>query len=167
MPVDPITRSVIQHRLTSIVAEQNKSGPRNNSSTRRRRLDPFQLDAAARALARAARHARRKPMGQIKSTCSGTTWAASTSRDPTRQSVHASLATARRVDLRVTGQLTARAQRSLPLADREAVQKPGPSGADQILLAAATRWVREIPKIDTRRIADKVVVSDHRGSLAA
>ena len=55
----------------------------------------------------------------------------------------------------------------LPLADREAVQEAGPPSADQILLAAATRLVREIPKVDTRRIADKVVVSDHRGSLAA
>lgn len=55
----------------------------------------------------------------------------------------------------------------LPLADREAVQEASASSADQILLAAATRLVREIPKVDTRRIADEVVVSDHRGSLAA
>src|SRR5829696_4479244 len=55
----------------------------------------------------------------------------------------------------------------LPLADREAVKEASASSADQILLAAATRLVREIPKVDTRRIANEVVVSDHRGSLAA
>src|SRR5829696_9204624 len=55
----------------------------------------------------------------------------------------------------------------ITLADRKAVQEAGASSAVQILLAATTRLVREIPKVDPRRIADKVMVCDHRGSLAA
>ena len=46
-------------------------------------------------------------------------------------------------------------------------KRPAPPVLTKIPLAAATRLVREIPKVDTRRIADEVVVSDHRGSLAA